>query len=298
MNNIEQQTTCFTHFPSFLKDDASEACLVRIYPHSIGDGIFHLPQETINIGRDKNCHLELADQSVSRQHAQIEFSENRFIISDSNSCNSTFINDKKIAKSHLTSGDLIRIGHTIFKFLSCGHIEKQYHEEIYSMMINDGLTNIPNKRFFMEMLEREVTRSQRHQRPLSLIIFDIDHFKCINDQYGHLSGDIVLRDLCQRIKPYIRKDELFARYGGEEFVILLPETNSEQALSFAEKILSVTNSRDFIVENVSIPTTISMGISQINLAQTMSAKDLIQNADKMLYKAKNNGRNCICVRSK
>ncbi|MCU7831215.1 MAG: diguanylate cyclase [gamma proteobacterium symbiont of Lucinoma myriamae] len=293
MNNTEQQTTCLTQFPSFLKDDQSEACLVRIYPHSIGEGIFHLPQDTTNIGRDKHCHIELADQSVSRQHAQIKFFKNSFIISDSNSCNSTFLNDKKITESHLASGDLIRIGHTIFKFLSCGHIEKQYHEEIYSMMITDGLTNIPNKRFFMEMLDREITRSQRHQRPLSLLIFDIEHFKRINDQYGHLSGDMILRDLCLRIKPYIRKDEIFARYGGEEFVILLPETSSAQAHSFAEKILTAVNKNDFIIEQVKISATISIGIAQINHTHTMSTNDLIQNADKMLYKAKKNGRNCI-----
>jgi len=293
MTHTDFQTTLITKFSPAIKDNISEACLVRIYPHSIGEGIIHLYQETIFIGREKKCQIELDDPSVSRQHAQIEFSQSSFSITDLNSCNSTFINDNKINKQILASGDLIRIGHTIFKFLSCEHIEKQYHEEIYAMMISDGLTKIPNKRYFMEILEREVTRSLRHQRPLSLIIFDIDHFKNINDNFGHLSGDLILRDLCQRILPFIRKDEIFARYGGEEFVILLPETNSELAQSFSEKLLCTINASEFIIESAKIPVTISIGVAQMNLAEKMTAHDLICAADDKLYSAKSSGRNCV-----
>jgi len=295
MPDTELQTTFITHFTPKVEGIISDACLVRIYPHSIGEGIIQLPQERILIGREKICQIQLNDPSVSRQHAQIEFSPLGFTITDLDSCNSIFINDIKIENHKLSSGDLIRIGHTIFKFLSSEHIEKQYHEEIYSMMISDGLTKIPNKRYFLEMLDREISRSQRHQRPLSLIIFDIDHFKQINDNHGHLTGDMILRDLCQRILPFIRKDETFARYGGEEFVILLPEINSEQAYSFSEKILSAINSDDFIVENISIPVTISIGIAQLDLESITSPNELITAADSKLYTAKNSGRNCVKV---
>ena len=293
MIDTDLQTTCITHTPPRVLDDSSEACLVRIYPHSIGEGIIHLPHETISIGREKNCHIELNDPSVSRQHARIEFSQSGFTINDLNSSNSTFINDIKVTQQKLCSGDLIQIGHTIFKFLSSEHIEKQYHEEIYSMMISDGLTKIPNKRYFIEMLEREVSRAQRHQRPLSLIIFDIDHFKLINDNHGHLTGDMILRDLCQRVLPFIRKGEVFARYGGEEFVVLLPEINAQQAYTFSQKLLTIINSDAFIVEQVTIPVTISIGIAQLELNdQKTSPVDLISAADSRLYCAKNDGRNC------
>ncbi|MCW8929952.1 MAG: diguanylate cyclase [Gammaproteobacteria bacterium] len=294
MTDTELQTTFVTHFSPSV-DDTSEACLVRIYPHSIGEGIINLPHETIYIGREKKCQIELNDPSVSRQHAQIDFNQKGFTILDLDSCNSTFINDIKIKQHRLASGDLIRIGHTIFKFLSNEHIEKQYHEEIYSMMISDGLTKIPNKRYFLEILDREVSRSQRHQRPLSLIIFDIDHFKQINDKHGHLTGDIILRDLCQRILPYIRKDEIFARYGGEEFIILLPELNSQQAFSFGQKLLNAVNKDSFTLEQVNIPVTISIGIAEFKLDENYSADDLIKAADNKLYAAKNNGRNCVKV---
>ena len=295
MTDTELRTTFIAHFSTEVDNTSSDACLVRIHPHSIGEGIIHLSRDSVVIGRDKLCQIELNDPSTSRQHAQIDFTPSGFTITDLNSSNATFINDKKITNKNLASGDLIRIGHTIFKFLSSDHIEKRYHEEIYSMMISDGLTQIPNKRYFMEMLEREVSRSHRHQRPLSLIIFDIDLFKKINDTYGHLSGDIILRDLCRRIVPFIRKDETFARYGGEEFVVLLPETNAQQAHSFSEKLLSAINSDKFTIEQLSIPVTISIGIAQLDFTKEISADNLIKAADNKLYEAKNSGRNCVRV---
>ncbi len=147
----------------------------------------------------------------------------------------------------------------------------------------------------MEMLERSVSLAQRHKRPLSLMMFDIDHFKKINDTHGHLAGDIILRDLCQRILPFIRKDEIFARYGGEEFIVLLPEVSAEQAFPLAEKILKAIQLDVFKVEQVDIPVTISIGIAQLDVSKNMSANDLICAADAKLYVAKDNGRNCVKV---
>jgi diguanylate cyclase (GGDEF)-like protein len=293
--NDSQTTTCLTHLSKLIKKDtdASDACLVRIYPHSVGEGIINLAQEEIIIGRDKECQIELDDTSVSRQHASINFGSTGYHIQDLGSVNSTFLNDKKIEEAVLSSGDLLRIGHTIFKFLSSDHVEKQYHEEIYSMMITDGLTHIPNKRYFLEILDREFNRSRRHQRPLSLIMFDIDHFKKINDTHGHLAGDFILRDLCQRVSPFIRKDEVFARYGGEEFAIIVPEGNRNQAHALCDKVLQCINESYFVVENLNIPVTISMGIEQMDNDHHISMNDLITATDKKLYMAKESGRNCI-----
>src|SRR5438552_8298891 len=122
----------------------------------------------------------------------------------------------------LKDGDYLRVGNCICRFLAGGNVEAQYHEEIYRLTIIDALTEIPNKRFFLEFLDRELARTVRYHRPLSLILFDIDKFKVINDQLGHLAGDFTLREMASSLKAAIRKEELFARYGGEEFAVVLP----------------------------------------------------------------------------
>ena len=125
----------------------------------------------------------------------------------------------------LRDADFVKIGAAIFKFLSGAGIEASYHEEIYRMTIVDALTGAHNKRYFLEFLEREIARCARYRRPLSLLMFDIDHFKAINDKHGHLTGDYVLREMSRRLLGRVRREELLARYGGEEFAAVLPETD-------------------------------------------------------------------------
>ena len=120
------------------------------------------------------------------------------LLRDLGSTNGTYVNDELVDEYVLRDGDLIKIGRTIFKFLAGGNIENAYHEEIYRLTTIDGLTQIFNKRYFVETLEREIGRAQRYRRALSLVMFDIDHFKKINDSYGHLAGDYVLKQLARR----------------------------------------------------------------------------------------------------
>src|SRR5204862_137857 len=135
----------------------------------------------------------------------------------------------------LRDADFLKIGAAIFKFLSGTGVEASYYEEIYRMTIVDGLTGAYNKRYFLEFLEREIARCARYRRPLSLLMFDIDHFKAINDKHGHLTGDYVLRELSRRLLARVRREELLARYGGEEFAAVLPETDLNGARTFAEQ---------------------------------------------------------------
>src|SRR5262249_22340805 len=162
--------------------------------------------------------------------------------------NGTYINDDLIDEHVLRDRDLIKIGRTIFKFLTGGNIESAYHEEIYRLTTVDGLTQIYNKRYFMEALERELSRSQRYRRELSLIMFDIDHFKLINDTFGHLAGDYVLKYLASVVKTKIRREDIIARFGGEEFAIVLPEIDHAGALQFAEKIRKLVAATPFRFE--------------------------------------------------
>jgi diguanylate cyclase (GGDEF)-like protein len=193
----------------------------------------------------------------------------------------------------LKDGDYLRVGNCIYRFLIGGNVEAEYHEEIYRLTIIDGLTEIHNKRYLMEYLDRELARSGRHNRPLSLVMIDIDRFKAINDQFGHLGGDFTLREIAMRIKGNVRKEELFARYGGEEFAVVLPETPIEGALIVAERILNVVGQTPFQFEDKTFSVTVSLGVVATQ-GENITPTELIRRADEKLYSAKEQGRNRVC----
>jgi diguanylate cyclase (GGDEF)-like protein len=159
-------------------------------------------------------------------------------------------------------------------------------------MTVDGLTQAYNRRFFNEVIEREFNRSKRYQRALSLVVFDIDHFKRVNDTYGHLAGDSLLRQIAGAVKARLRREDLFARVGGEEFAVLLPEITVEGARITAEKIRGIVESTSFRHEATSIPCTVSLGVASLQ-GQETSANDLYRTADEYLYSAKQAGRNRV-----
>ncbi|HZS41855.1 MAG TPA: GGDEF domain-containing protein, partial [Polyangia bacterium] len=160
-----------------------DACLVVIYGLELGRK-YNLETANVIIGRSSKSEIQIDQESVSRNHAKIINTGKSIILRDLGSTNGTYVNDQLIDEYVLRDGDFIKIGRTIFKFLSGGNIENAYHEEIYRLTTVDGLTQIFNRRYFLEQLEREVSRAKRYRRELSLILFDIDHFKAINDTYG------------------------------------------------------------------------------------------------------------------
>jgi diguanylate cyclase (GGDEF)-like protein len=148
------------------------------------------------------------------------------------------------------------------------------------------------KRYLLEALEKEMIRARRHARDLAFIMFDIDHFKKINDFHGHLAGDFVLKELARIVQSRIRRDEVFARYGGEEFAIVLPETNLEGARALAEGLREKVESSKFVFQNETIRVTISIGVATLT-DQDRASMDLIKHADQKLYDAKRGGRNRV-----
>jgi diguanylate cyclase (GGDEF)-like protein len=271
-------------------------CLVVIYtkePTLLGKR-FVLDNNPTRVGRGADNHVVLDGDSVSRRHAHFEQRGNFWLIVDDGSTNGTYCNDEQISREVvLNNGDRVKVGPTIFKFLSGTDVEAQYHEEIYRMTIVDGLTQIHNKRYLIEALEREITRARRHQRDLAILLFDIDHFKRINDVHGHLAGDFVLKELARIVQSRIRRDEVFARYGGEEFAIILPETSLGGAVALAETLRTKVAEHLFVFQADSIKVTISLGTALLHESDR-SPNDLIKRADEKLYKAKNAGRNRVC----
>jgi len=270
-------------------------CLVVIYtkePALLGKR-FVLDSNVIRIGRGAEMAIVLEGDSVSRKHCHLELRVGAWWVVDDNSTNGTYVNDEQITREvQLSNGDRLKVGPTIFKYLSGADVEAQYHEEIYRMTIIDGLTQAHVKRFLLEAMEKEMIRARRHGRELSFMMFDIDHFKKINDFHGHLAGDFVLKELARIVQGRIRRDEVFARYGGEEFGILLPETPLDGARALAEGLREKVESSRFVFQNELIKVTISIGCAML-VDDDKSGLDLIKRADEKLYEAKRGGRNRV-----
>jgi diguanylate cyclase (GGDEF)-like protein len=272
------------------------AILVHIYPTGPEMGTrYAVGAEPLVVGRGDNCDIRINDPSVSRRHVTVQSGPDGWEVSDLGSTNGTFLNNTAVVKAVLKDGDYLRVGNAIHRFLTGGNVEAEYHEEIYRLTIIDGLTEIHNKRYLLEFLDRELARCERYHRPLSLVLFDIDHFKRINDDLGHLAGDAVLRELAGSIKVKVRKEELFARYGGEEFAVVLPETPCEDAVAFAERLREVVVSHAFRYDGEPVPVTISLGVASTMGPAAPTVAELIEHADRALYRAKHDGRNCVRV---
>jgi two-component system, cell cycle response regulator len=271
-------------------------CLVVIYTKEAGllGKRFVLDDTVVRVGRGADNQIVLEGDSVSRRHAHFEKRQARWWAVDDGSTNGTYLNEDQIDKeAMLENADRIKVGPTILKYLSGADAEAKYHEEIYRMTIVDGLTQIHNKRYLNEALDREVLRARRHQRDLCVLMFDIDFFKRINDRFGHLAGDYVLRELAKVVQERIRRDEVLARYGGEEFCIVLPETPLPGAAALAEDLRERVDKHVFVFQGERMPVTISVGCALMSAADRTAA-DLIQRADEKLYEAKRSGRNRVC----
>ncbi|MCA9582791.1 MAG: FHA domain-containing protein, partial [Myxococcales bacterium] len=157
------------------KKPTGDACLVVIYGEDLGRRI-PVGRDTITLGRSSKSDVQVDQESVSRNHCQITIEGDHVVLKDLGSTNGTYVNDRVIDSVHLRDGDQVKVGRTIFKFIMGGNVEAQYHEEIYRLMTVDGLTEVHNKRYFEEVLERESSRSARYDRKFTVILFDIDHF--------------------------------------------------------------------------------------------------------------------------
>lgn len=272
-------------------------CLVVIYTREgrgpLGRRIpLDGPFDELGIGRDPQNALVLEFDSVSRRHARLVRRDGSWWVIDNNSTNGTYVNDEPTREIQLRNGDRIKIGDVILKFLSAGDLEAEFLATMHQMAVTDGLTQAANKRQLNEAISNEIERSQRHGRPLSLIFFDIDHFKRVNDTHGHLAGDMVLKEIANGILRRIRRSEVFGRYGGEEFALLLPETDLQGAVHLAEELRTIVQAQRFVYEGRQIPVTISAGVVEWSPA-IRTPDDFYREADALLYKAKRSGRNRV-----
>ena len=291
----EDQTTLKAELK---KAKEQEACLILIRGSPQGQRIF-LNQLEMVIGRDPAVEVSVNDQGVSRRHAVIKKkSEGGIELSDLNSSNGTFVNDKKLHVGQsilLEKEDMIKVGSTIFKYLPAGELEILFYGNLGSAAHTDPLTQVYNKGYLLEALEAEFKRAKALHTEFSLIFFDLDHFKKINDTYGHAAGDYVLKEFTQLIRTqYVKPNDVFARYGGEEFVLLLAQTSGQAAVELAEHIRASVELHRFIFEGKRLAVTSSLGVAELH-SGVESAQTLLKNADRALYSAKGQGRNRVVL---
>jgi diguanylate cyclase (GGDEF)-like protein len=270
-----------------------EACLVLIYGGPQLGKRFTLAGETL-IGRDFSNTIPLDLFDVSRQHARLVRVDAAWTIADLGSTNGTQVNGEDIRGQYpLRNGDLIRVGGAIFKYIAGGNVESLFHDEIYRLTIYDGLTGIANKRCFLDFLDREVARALRYGSRVSLAMLDVDHFKKVNDAYGHPAGDAVLQRIAQVIARAVRREQLFARVGGEELALVLPEIGPAEVEEFCEKVRRMIENERFAFDGGAGHVTISIGHASMD--GRTSREELVDAADRALYVAKRAGRNCVAA---
>ncbi len=250
--------------------------------------------ETV-LGRSSDAQFQVEDDGISRKHAKVvAIGDGRFQLVDLGSTNGTFLNGLKVSSATLHDGDKIQIGsNTVVKFSIQDELEEQYQRSIYESATRDGLTRLYNKKYFLETLHKEFSYCLRHRMPLSLVMFDVDHFKKINDVYGHPAGDYVLTRIAQRVSEAVRNEDLLARYGGEEFAMMLRESSEDDALICAERCRVAVDRSEFIFGGTPIKVSISLGVATLLDSDFTQAEELIAVADKYLYRAKRAGRNRV-----
>lgn len=272
---------------------AAPGSIVYIYPPGPDLGArFVLGDQPAILGRGSDCDIVVNHLSISRHHARISKTDHGYLVRDLGSTNGTFLNHVRITESELCDGDHLGCGECLFRYISGNNIEAVYHDEIHRMSLIDPLTGAANRRYLMETLRRELSRAQRYQRSLGLILLDIDHFKHVNDTFGHLVGDHALRIVVQIIRGQLRREDHLGRYGGEEFAVVLPETDHNAAVQCAERLRQAIAAAPFQIEQHSIPVTVSLGVTSDH-APTIDCVEFLRRADELLYEAKGKGRNRV-----
>jgi diguanylate cyclase (GGDEF)-like protein len=247
------------------------------------------------IGRSQHVPIRIEDDGISRRHAKLTMADGHFHVEDLGSANGTLLNGVSItSKQGLNDGDKLTLGGTVLKFTFSDEMEATFQRKMLDAALRDGLTGAFNKRYLLERLATELAFAQRHRTPLSLILLDVDHFKRVNDTFGHPAGDDVLVQLVRVANATVRREDVLARYGGEEFAILCRSVDAGNASVLAERLRQRIAAMTVEHEGERIPVTISLGVAGLPDVDPTVEK-LVAAADGALYEAKQRGRNRVVV---
>jgi len=249
-----------------------------------------------SIGRAEECTVALPDARLSRVHARIQFASGAWILSDEGSTNGTFVNGVRVEKySAIEDGTRILLGGTVsLRFAFMTDDEERALGRVFDAAMRDGLTGAYNRKALEERLSSECAFAVRHQTPLSIVLLDVDNFKAINDQYGHLAGDAVICEVAQRLTRAVRTEDVVGRYGGEEFVVVARDIALDKAAQLAERLRRTLSVEPVAYEGFAITVSASFGVASITCCgDKKDVRALFGIADTRLYAAKRAGRNRV-----
>ncbi len=263
-----------------------------------------LEREVVILGREIGADVRVNDQKVSRRHAMIITATDpegdvTYTIRDFGSRNGTLLNGERVREEVLRNGDKIAIGDQIMRFDLLDEIDREYQRHIHRLISHDDLTGLLSSRSFFSELRREAERAKLDDRPFCVLMMDIDHFKNVNDTYGHLTGSKTLEEIGDSIIKCLRSGDAAARFGGEEFAAFLLDAEIGQAMVAGERIRKEIEEREFSIVRQGKPNethhvTISVGISAFP-DDSSDPIELVEMADSALYRAKREGRNRVCI---
>jgi two-component system cell cycle response regulator len=273
------------------------ACLVVLSGPRVG-AVFRLDRPSTVLGRSGQADVNIDDDGVSRNHVRILRNDDAIICEDMGSRNGTFVNGTKLTQPLvLADGDKIQLGRgTILKFTFHDALDDSYQQRMVESALRDPLTRLYNKRYFDDRLDAELRFARRHGTSLALLLIDVDHFKRVNDNRGHLAGDKVLAEIAATLTQAVRNEDVVARYGGEELVVLSRAIGDDGAHNLAERLRkTVENLRTKVEDEPPVRVTISVGVAVYPTIEVGTANQLTAAADRALYEAKDEGRNRVAV---
>jgi diguanylate cyclase (GGDEF)-like protein len=289
-----------TAIPQFPGSSTKNAYLLVLAGPQFGQ-VFALPAgRELLVGRRDDADVQIQDDGVSRRHATLLVDGEGAIVTDLGSANGTYVDGHRVPRVRIADGARIHVGaHTTLKFIWADELEALYQLRLAEGALQDPLTGLYNRRHLDERLASELGAAQRHGRPVALLMIDIDHFKLVNDDRGHLAGDEALKMVAFVLRGAVRKEDVLARYGGEEFVVLARETLVEGARALAERIRRAVEHSRFAWQDAELGVTVSVGVTVLHsLSEYVpgrTERELVEAADRALYAAKQQGRNRVVV---
>jgi diguanylate cyclase (GGDEF)-like protein len=259
--------------------------------------VFTLARAETLIGRGREATILINESGVSRRHAVVRREDDdRYVLEDLGSANGIFVNEQRVERAELVNGDRVQVGPaTVLRFGLARSDEEALARRLYESSTRDALTHLYNRKYVSERLAAEIAYAGRHGTQVSVLLFDIDHFKRTNDSFGHAAGDAVLRIVAAQASKAVRTEDVVARYGGEEFLVLVRGVSPGNARVLANRLRVA-------IERLSIPwdahtlkATVSVGVASLSeCRESPTAEALVSLADGRLYRAKAAGRNRVC----